>query len=77
MEIKMKVSSELSPMTIGVDNSITKAMQTGEWGVRLAFVNDNNDSRFEAVLSIEEIQSLIVKLQKSLNAYELCNKEQK
>lgn len=62
----MKINLELSGLKIGVDNSITEAIHSKEWGVRLTFVDDNNTSRFETVINTKHIPSLIEKLQEVL-----------
>lgn len=72
----MKTKVELSPMTIGVDNAVTEAMQTGVWGVRLSITNDENNSRYDFVLTQEEAHSLALKIQGSLNAMDDVKKLQ-
>jgi hypothetical protein len=62
----MIFKSEASAMQIGVENSITKAVVTGEWGVRLSFRDDNYSSIYEVVLSEQDSQILISQMQKSL-----------
>jgi hypothetical protein len=62
----MIFKSEASAMQIGVENSITKAITTGEWGVRLSFRDDNYSSIYEVVLSEQDSQILISQMQKSL-----------
>ena len=64
----MKVKVEASGLTIGVDNSITDALKSGEWGVRLTFCNDDNDGRFEVVFNSKEVPSLITELEKALES---------
>lgn len=62
----MKIKVEASGLKIGVDNSVTDAIRTGNWGIRLRFENNQNDGIFEACLTEDEAKSLISELQLSL-----------
>lgn len=66
----MKVRVDGSGLKIGVDNALTEALLTGKWGVSLLFTNDNNDGRFEFVLSIDEASDLVAKLTETINSIE-------
>lgn len=59
----MKVRVEVSPMKIGVDEVLLEAFRTGNWGARLGFLNEENDCRFETVLTLNQIKQLIGELQ--------------
>ena len=66
----MKLKVEGSGLKIGVDNSITDSMQSGEWGMRFIFTNDDHTGRFETILPISAIRPLIGQLEKTLEEME-------
>lgn len=67
----MKVAVEQSACTIGVDNAIADAVQTGNWGVLLTFSGDELNNRYQAALSLDEARSLAAKLIKNVDELEL------
>ncbi len=71
----MKISVEASGLKIGVDNAITEAITTGNWGVRLTFTNDKNDGRSEHVISTQECESLIFKIENVLSSIRELKKQ--
>ena len=64
----MNINVEVSGLKIGIDNTITDAIKTGNWGTRITFLNNDYTGRFEVCLTEEETSSLILKLNQSLQA---------
>ena len=62
----MRFTTEPSGLKIGVDGSIMEAFESGYFGVRMNFENDDKTSRYNVVLTVEETLELIKSLKVTL-----------
>ncbi len=66
----MRIRVEAGGLHLGVDGAITEAMTSGNWGIRLTFMSDDNDGRFEVCITEDKALSLIKRLTQSLESIE-------
>ena len=65
----MKINCECYAKRFG-NNNITEALSTGDWGFRLDFEDEASVLRASVVLSREEAKSLMVKIGRSIAAFD-------
>ncbi len=64
----MKINVQPSGLKIGVNNAVTDALLNNKWGIELEFTNEEQDSRYRVVLSMDMAEKLLDQMISSINA---------
>ena len=62
----MKITTEFTGKEIGTKDSITNAMKNNDWALRVTLQADDNTSRFEFTIPMNEVDGFINMMQRSL-----------
>jgi len=61
----MKIHAEAYGKTLS-ENSVTRALYDGEWGIKLEFIDDHHGSQYRTILTIDQAEKLVSQIQKSI-----------
>jgi hypothetical protein len=62
----MEITTEFTGKEIGTKNSITEAMKNNDWALRVTLQADDNTSRYEFTIPMNEVDGFINMMKRSM-----------